>query len=250
MSIVSVIMPCYNAGLYIEQAIKSVLAQTFKDWELLIIDDCSTDHSASIIKRYQEQDSRIRYFETDRPSGSPAIPRNIGIENAKGKYFAFLDSDDVWLPEKLQEQFSFIEKKGYQFVFSNYEKISVTGERANRCVLVKTEASYRDILRSCEIPCLTVLIHKKLFKEVRFRQVVKEDYVAWLEILRLNNVKAYNTGKVHALYREVPLSRSGGIFNRIKNQWYVLRNVEQIHFIFACYLLFCFGIKGFIKYLK
>ncbi len=250
MCIVSVIMPCYNAGLYIEQAIKSVLFQTFQNWELLVIDDCSTDNSVEIIKKYEQQDRRIKYFNTEVTSGSPALPRNIGLDNAKGKYIAFLDSDDVWLPEKLQEQLLFIEKKGYLFVYSNYEKISDVGARKKRYIQVRDCVSYKDILRSCDIPCLTTLIDKRLFKDIRFREVVKEDYVAWLEILKLKNVKAYNTGNIHALYREIPFSRSGGILNRIKNQWYVLRNVERINFILASYYLFYFGMKGLVKYLK
>ena len=98
---ISVITPCYNAESTIRETIDSVLRQTFKDWELLIIDDCSTDNSAEIIREYSSRDSRIKYFKTEEKSGSPSTPRNIGIDNASGEYIAFLDADDVWLPDKL-----------------------------------------------------------------------------------------------------------------------------------------------------
>ena len=100
----SVIMPVYNTEKYVEEAICSVLSQSYQDWELLVVDDCSTDSSVSIIKRYMEQDRRIHFFQTDSSSGSPVKPRNIGVEAAKGRYIAFLDSDDIWLPDKLQNQ--------------------------------------------------------------------------------------------------------------------------------------------------
>ena len=101
---ISVITPCYNSGAYIADAIESVIAQSFVNWEMIIVDDCSSDNSAFIINQYSSKDARIKYFKTDFPSGSPTLPRNIGIKYAKGKYIAFLDSDDIWLPEKLKEQ--------------------------------------------------------------------------------------------------------------------------------------------------
>lgn len=101
---VSVITPSYNSSAFISQTIDSVLFQTYTDWEMLIVDDCSTDDSASIIKQYSKRDARIKYLKTDLPSGSPCEPRNIGIMSAQGRYIAFLDSDDVWLPNKLEEQ--------------------------------------------------------------------------------------------------------------------------------------------------
>ena len=110
---VSVITPCYNAGVTIINTIESVIAQTYTDWEMLIVDDSSSDNSADVIKEYASKDSRIKYLRTEKPSGSPALPRNIGIENAVGKYIAFFDADDVWLPDKLQWQVDFLEKNGY-----------------------------------------------------------------------------------------------------------------------------------------
>lgn len=120
---VSVIMPVYNTEKYVEEAICSVLSQSYQDWELLVVDDCSTDSSVSIIKRYMEQDRRIHFFQTDSSSGSPVKPRNIGVEAAKGRYIAFLDSDDIWLPDKLQNQIPLFGEGAVAVVFSNYPQI-------------------------------------------------------------------------------------------------------------------------------
>ena len=121
---VSIIVACYNSQSTIARTIDSILAQSFKNWELIIIDDCSTDNSASIIKNYADNDSRIIYLKTSRNTGAPSSPRNIGIKNASGLYIAFVDSDDMWLPDKLQQQIQLIEQNNYDLVYSHYEKVN------------------------------------------------------------------------------------------------------------------------------
>lgn len=138
--LVSVITPCYNGANYIAACIESVLAQTLVNWEMLIVDDCSTDNSAEIILSYVKK-TREFVFQTNKPSGSPAIPRNIAIDNAKGHYFAFLDCDDLWLPRKLEEQYSYAEANNYLFVYSNYEKITSEGIRNERVITVNHRRS-------------------------------------------------------------------------------------------------------------
>lgn len=119
----SIVMPCYNSGTYIHQAINSVRGQTYRDWELLVVDDGSTDNSADIIKGMEQTDGRIKYLKTNAPSGSPIVPRNIGVKNALGRYIAFLDSDDAWLPNKLERQMKMFEQyEDMAICFSNYEK--------------------------------------------------------------------------------------------------------------------------------
>ena len=135
MILVSVIIPCYNSERYIVQSIESVIMQTFQQWEMIIVDDCSTDNSADIIKKYEAKDFRIRYLKTNEPSGSPSIPRNIGIREARGRYIAFLDSDDIWLPKKLEEQLKFIDQPNVAMVFSNFEKVDQAGRRTKRKII-------------------------------------------------------------------------------------------------------------------
>lgn len=246
--LVSIIVPTYNACEYIQQTISSVLFQTYHNWELLIIDDCSSDNTISIVKEFAESNPRIRYFSTNQNTGSPSQPRNIGIEQAKGDYIAFLDSDDIWLPNKLEEQLAFMQEYGYDFVYSNYEKMSWDGKREQRIVKVKGSASYKDILKTNEIPCLTVLLRRELLNDVRFKSVPDEDCVCWLDILK-KGYKAYNTGKVHAVYREAKQSRSSNKFKMFKERWYILRDIEKVSFVPAVYYLTIYAFRGLAKYL-
>lgn len=247
-SLISIITPCYNATASISQTIESVIAQTYQNWEMIIIDDCSSDNSAEIIHHFCERDKRIRYFRTSEPSGSPSLPRNIGIDNANGDYIAFLDSDDVWLPDKLKEQMAFMVDNDYKFVYSDYEKMDENGNRNRRLIIMPKSSSYWDVVETCTIPCLTAIMTREIIGDTRFLNIPKEDFAFWLEILK-KNIKAYNTGKVHALYREQRRSRSANKFAMLRNQWYVLRYVEGIKPIIASYFMIKFLFYGFLKYL-
>ena len=248
--LISIITPAYNAAPFIGQTINSVLRQTYPHWELLICDDCSTDDTVKIIKQFNATDNRIRLLSTPKNTGSPSIPRNIALNEAKGKYIAFLDADDSWFPEKLEEQLAFMENNHYDFVYSNYEKMDFQGKRKDRYVCTKSASTFWDILESNGIPCLTVLLRRETIEGIRFKQFAKEDYVFWLEILRTKGIVAYNTNKVHALYREAKNSRSGNKVKMIKQQWYILRGVEKVKRVPAIYFMSIFIIKGFLKYLK
>lgn len=245
---VSVITPCYNGACYIAECIESVLAQSYPYWEMIVIDDCSSDNSSEIINQYVNKDNRIIYCKTSKPSGSPACPRNIGLEKARGKYIAFLDCDDVWLSTKLERQIMLMDAYGYSFVYSNYEKMRVDGFRSNRIVRVRNKTSYKDALKSCSIPCLTAIIKREIIGTVKFENVNKEDYVFWLNILKLGSI-AYNTNTVEAIYRVAPNSRSSDKINMIKYQWCVLRHVEHINIFKSVYYMIIFIILGLYKYI-
>lgn len=246
---VSVITPCYNAEKFIVDCINSVLTQTYQNWELLLIDDGSTDKTLDIIQSFSKRDERIKVFTTEFPSGGPSHPRNIGLSKASGDFIAFLDADDLWLPDKLEEQIYFAEKNNLSFIYSDYEKVSLNGERKKRILKMKAHVTYTDILHHCEIPCLTVLIKRELIQKKVFREIGKEDYVLWLQILKSGCI-AYNTQKVHALYRTHSTSRSSNKFQMIYQQWVVLRDFEKIPIVKASYYLSSYIIKGLIKYLK
>ncbi len=246
---VSIITPCYNSQHCLSETIDSVLSQTYDNWEMIIVDDCSTDESARIISQYMARDSRIRYFKTEVASGSPATPRNMGIDNATGEYIAFLDADDKWLPDKLERQLCFMEDTQCDFVYSDYEKIKSDGERGNRVVRMPQKATFWDVIETCVIPCLTVMIRRDTIGKTRFKYVSKEDFVFWLDILK-KDVVAYNVGEVLALYREQPQSRSSDKMAMIKEQWHILRNIEGVKTPVAVYFMMKFLFHGFIKYLK
>ena len=153
--LISIYMPTWNRQQLAIRAIKSILRQDYPHWEMIIVDDCSSDDSLSIIQEYARIDSRIRYLRTDKPSGSPTLPRNMGIKEAKGRYIAFLDSDDIWLPNKLSDQLKVFEKSEVAIVFSSYEKVSLGGERCGREVIAPCEVDYPLLLKGNCIGCLT-----------------------------------------------------------------------------------------------
>lgn len=247
--IVSIITPCYNGEQYIEDTIKSVISQDFPDFEMLIIDDCSSDGSARIIKQYSTKDQRIKYFKTSKKSGSPSLPRNIGIENSRGKYIAFLDADDIWLPKKLDSQVRFMEDNNLDMSYSFYEKIDWNGVRDNRIVKTRIVATYKSLLISNSIPCLTSMIRKSVIGDTRFKHIQQEDYCFWLDILN-KGVQAHNLCEVTALYREAKNSRSANKLDMFKGHWNVIRNHQNIGFLQACYYMITYAISGFSKYIK
>ena len=216
---------------------------------MLIIDDCSSDNSLEIIKEFVRADSRIRFFQTDAKSGSPALPRNIGIENARGKYISFLDADDIWLPDKLKHEVEFAEKIGCCLVYSYYEKMDWQGNRANRIVKTREVSTYHSLLKSNSIPCLTSMVSREIVGNTRFKNIPQEDFCFWLDILK-KGYAGYNLGKVTALYREARNSRSARKIDMFKGYWNVIRNHQNIKLIPAFYYMTTYSVLGIIKYLK
>lgn len=247
--IVSVITPCYNSELVIRETIESVIAQTFQDWEMIIVDDCSTDSSAKIILEYCNTDSRIRYLKTEIASGSPALPRNIGIRNATGRYIAFLDSDDFWLPQKLEEQLPLFQNEKIAIVYSDYEKMNMEGKRAGRVIKAPAQTNYKELLNGNVIACLTVIYDTSKVGKVYFPRVGHEDFVIWLSILK-KGFCALNTNTVTALYREQNKSLSANKWKAISWTWNIYRNVEYLTFWESCYYFMHYAMRAGLKYFK
>ena len=244
--LVSVIMPVHNAEKYLDESIGSVLRQTYPYWELLIVDDCSTDRSSAIIADYAAQDSRIHYYQTSTPSGSPCLPRNMGIKAANGRFIAFLDSDDCWLPTKLEEQLPLFEKSDVGIVYSNYEKMSENGERNQRIVKAPLCVSYRQLLLGNVIGCLTAVYDTAKVGKVYFENHSHEDYILWLAILKKGCI-ARNSGTVTACYRVREHSVSSNKLKALSWQWGIYRNVEKIGLLKAAYCFMHYAFKAFRK---
>ena len=248
--LVSIIMPLHNDELYVEGAINSVLSQSYQNWELLIIDDYSTDHSPQIIQDYSQMDRRIRLFRTEQPSGSPTKPRNIGIENAKGRYIAFLDSDDQWLPSKLENQLMlFNNNEDAIMVFSNYKKISEDGEIHHRPIIAPSETDYYRMLKGNIMGCLSIMYDTEKVGKSYFPKCGHEDYALWLSILKKGG-KAYNTNTVEALYRVKGNSVSSNKLIAMGWQWNIYRNIEKIGFVKSSYYFANYAIKALFKRMK
>jgi len=204
---VSVIIPTYNSEKYIEKTVVSALNQTYKNLEIIIIDDCSKDRSRELILNLAKQDRRVRYFFQEKNQGA-AVARNTGIKNAKGKYIAFLDSDDVWLPNKIEKQIIAI-KKGNPFVFCAYDFIDGEGKYIRNKSKIKPEVTYKDELVKTYISTPTVIFDREYFgnPQMPLRRT-GQDYAFWLLLLR--NAKAYGIDEalVHVTRRKGSLSKN------------------------------------------
>ena len=251
-SLVSIITPCYNSEKYISETIKSVINQTYKYWEMIIIDDLSTDNSVNIIKRYLDNDKRIVLIKSKENRG-PGYCRNLGIKKAKGQYHAFIDSDDIWHKNKLDVQISYMKKKNIQFSFMSYNFIDEKGVEQNILPFhVANKVNYTDILKTNHIGCLTAMYDikkissSKIFmSEIRSRQ----DLSLWLRILKKIDY-AYGINQVHASYRLRRKSISSNKLRAIYYQWLLYRNIEKFSFSKSIYFLIFYLYFGIIKYFK
>lgn len=248
-TLVSIITPCYNSKSTIQETIQSVISQTYPHWEMLIIDDCSTDGSDVIIQQYCKQDARIKYFKTEKPSGSPTLPRNIGIQNAQGRFIAFLDSDDLWLPSKLEEQIKLFENNKTAIVFSDYEKMDAQGNRNNRIIVAPCNTSYTELLKENVIGCLTAIYDTHKVGKLYFTPVGHEDFAMWLSILKRGYI-AQNTNTVLALYRLNTHSVSSNKIKAFQWTWNIYRKHEHLSLYKSCYYFLHYAIRATLKYFK
>ena len=246
MPLVSVITPCYNGEKYLHDCIQSVLSQSFIDWELIIIDDGSTDNSISVIQYYCNIDRRIKCFSMKEPSGSPSIPRNIGIDQATGQYLAFLDCDDIWYPTKLEEQLNVFKEKKCAMVFSNYEKISSQGEASNRIITAPSIIGINQMYYGNPIGCLTVIVDTNITGKFHFKQMHHEDCIAWIELISKFGV-AYNANTVLAQYRVTVGSVSRNKLKMILWQWEIYRKVFKFNALKSLFYYILYVYNGYKK---
>lgn len=241
--LVSIIMPTYNCAEFIEESIISVIKQTYTNWELIIIDDCSTDNTEEVVKKYCKRDSRIKYLKLDENSGA-AIARNKGIEQAQGKYIAFLDSDDLWMEEKLEKQISFMEQNKYNFTCTNYIQIDEKGKENGVIIKVKKKVDYNGVLLSCPIGNSTVVYNAEELGKFEVPNIRKRnDDALWLQILKKEKY-AYGLDEVLVKYRIRSNSLSSNKFDLIKYHWYLYREIEKLSIIrSSLHILYWIAIK-------
>ena len=243
--LVSIITPVYNAERFLSETIKSVKEQTYKNWELLLVDDCSKDNSAKIIKEFNRTDDRIKYIKLEKNSGA-SISRNTGIKNAKGRFIAFVDSDDLWEPEKLEIQISYMLEKKLGFTFTSYRYMKENGVKTNKVAKAPFKINYNGLLKNTIIGCSTVVIDKDIIGEFEMPLVKRgQDTATWLQILR-NEKYAYGIQKDLVNYRLVGDSLSSNKIKALKRTWNTYRNVEKLN-IFKSSYVFCFYVYNAIK---
>ncbi len=244
--LVSIITPSYNSSKYILDTINSVISQSYKNWEMIIVDDFSKDNSVEIINIFVKKDNRIKLVSLNENVGA-AEARNIALRKAKGQFIAFLDSDDLWLPEKLTIQIKFMQTNNIAFSFSSYQKMDTNGKVLNNIVSVPKEISYNQYLRNTIIGCLTVVIDKTktgFFEMPKIKS--SHDMALWLLIMR-RGFKAYGINKVLARYRLVPTSNTANKWKSAKDVWKVYRKIEKINIVKSSYYFLSYAINAMIR---
>lgn len=223
--LVSIIMPSYNTARFISETIESVLAQAYPNWELIIVDDCSADDTDAIVRPYLSDD-RIRHIKNKKNSGA-AVSRNRALREAKGKWIAFLDSDDLWLPEKLEKQIAFMEKNDYHFSYTNYIEIDEFSIPNGRVITGPKKVTRHGMYNYCWMGCLTVMYDAETIGLIQIADIKKNnDYAMWLKVCKKSD--CYLLDETLAKYRK----RGGSISNHgytklIKWHYKLYREAEK-----------------------
>ncbi len=249
MPLVSVIIPAYNAEKYLSETVSSVLKQTEKDLEILIIDDCSKDNTKTLAYELAKDDSRITVVENETNMGV-AKTRNKGFSIARGKYVALLDSDDVWLEDKLERQIKSAKEKKADLVYCSYSMIDEKGEKVCEDFIVPEVVTYESMLLQNFIGCSTVLLTKETVDKFPFpTDMYHEDFALWLDILK-SGKKAVGNVEVLSKYRLLRNSRSAGKLKCAKHRFMIYRKHLHIPLLKSLWLMCNYAFSGFRKYKK
>ena len=244
--LVSIIMPAYNCGKYLGQAIESVASQTMKDWEIQLVDDCSTDNTAEIVETYIKKYPNIYYCRLPKNSG-PAIARTEAIQRASGKYIAFLDSDDLWMPDKLEKQIMFMEEKKIGFSCTAYRQMDEKGNNLSTIMIPPKKISYQKcIYLSNPIGNLTVMYNQEVLGKFKVPEIKKRnDFALWLQILKKTKY-CYGMKEVLGIYRK---GRSGSVssnkLSQAKYHWKLYHEIEKHGIVKSGFEVGCWAfVKG------
>jgi len=248
--LVSIITPMYNGERFIAQTMDSVLAQSYKDWEMIVVDDGSKDAGSVIVETYAAKDPRIRLVKQINMGCGAA--RNNGIRLAAGQYIALLDADDTWNDNFLEKQLWLMKDKNTELVYSSHTRIDANNEECLKPFIVPAKLTYKDLLKTCSISCLTGLYDTKTFGKVYLREDMnnlRDDYVYWLEIIK--NVKvAYGNQEILANYRVLDNSASRKKKKVIKPHFKVLYKIEDLGMVKSLYYLANWAVISYFKYKK
>jgi len=245
--LVSIITPTYNSEKFITETIQSVQNQTYTNWEMLIVDDCSSDKTVDIIQQFMEDDHRIYLIRLNKNSGASKA-RNKAISEVKGDFMTFLDADDIWFPDFIENSIATIQETGIPFVFSSYRRSNEKLEFVYSDFIVPQKVTYTDILKTNSISCLTAFIDVKklgvkLMPDIRKRQ----DMGLWLKYLK-EIPFAYGIQEPKAIYRIRENSLSRDKKKLLKYQWQFYRDVEKLSIFESMYYMVQWMVRGFLKY--
>lgn len=253
--LVSIITPSYNTAKYVIETIESVVAQTYSNWEMIIVDDCSTDNSVEIINEYiqKNNENRIRLFVNQENSGA-ALSRNLALRESKGRWIAFLDSDDVWVPEKLNLQLKFMKKNNYLFTYTEYEEIDEQGNLLHRKISGPNCVTKRKMYDYCYPGCLTIMYDQNVIGLIQIKDIKKNnDYAMWLKVCK--KADCYLLDEVLAKYRRGRFGSvsTRGIIKMIRWHYILFHELESQIFLIATFSTIrnlWFGLYKRVYYVK
>ena len=244
--LVSVIMPTYNCGRFIAETIRSIQLQTYENWQIEIVDDCSTDDTEAIVKELMAQDDRIHYHCLEKNSGA-AVARTEAMKLAQGEYMAFCDSDDLWMPDKLERQLKFMNDNGYAFSCTAYEQIDEQSDSLDRVIKTVKKTDYNRLLLDCPVGNSTVMYNVGVMGKFEVPNIRKRnDDALWLTMLKKEK---YIWGMTDVLmrYRIRKNSISSNKLSVIKYHWILYREIEHLSVLRS---LFHIGFWCFLKVFK
>ena len=245
--LVSIITPAYRAAAVIGETIASVRGQTHRDWELLIAEDCGPDETRDLVRDWQARDGRIRLIALDR-NGGPAAARNAALREAQGRWLAFLDSDDLWLPEKLERQLAFHKAvPGAKLSFTGFRRISADGSRTGHYIAVPPRLDYRGLLANTAIATSTVIADREQTGAFEMKKTYYDDFACWLALLKPGGIAA-GLDEDLMRYRVMAASVSRDKGNSARQVWRAYRRVEKLGPVASAWYFGQYAARAWLKY--
>jgi teichuronic acid biosynthesis glycosyltransferase TuaG len=245
-NLVSIVTPAYNASKFVAATIESVQAQTYAEWEMLIVDDCSKDDTVAVVERYAKDDARVKLIR-HRTNGGPAQARETAVDAATGRFIAFLDADDLWMPAKLTHQLAFIGAHGAAFSFTEFRRIEADGRTVGRLIPVPDRLDYRALLKNTAIATSTVVLDRAKTGPFRMTRTYYDDYALWLEITR-RGFAALGMHEDLMRYRVLGSSVSRNKARSARMVWRLYREVEHLPVAHAAWCFLHYAARAYRKY--
>lgn len=244
--LVSIVTPAYKAEGIVGDTIRSALEQTYPHWEMLVVDDCSPDRTREVVSGWAEKDSRVRLIAQEK-NGGPAAARNAGIAAASGRWLAFLDSDDIWLPWKLERTLAHARQNASLLTFTGFRRISFDASETGRYIGVPPTVTYSQLLRNTVIATSTVIVDRALVGQVTMKNTYYDDFSCWLDILRPGRT-AHGLDEDLMRYRIVQNSVSRNKRNSAMKVWKAYREIEGLSLPAALWNFAGYAWNGYRKY--
>lgn len=245
--LVSIITPAYRCADVVDETIKSVIAQTYPNWEMLLAEDCSPDNTREVVERWAELDPRIKLIKLDR-NGGPALARNAALEHAQGRWIAFLDSDDLWVPQKLEQCLAFARERDAAFVFTGFRRIPSAGGDPGRYIGAPATLNYRQLLGNTAIATSTVMLDIARTGQIRMRKTYYDDFDCWLQVLK-KGITAHGLNADLMRYRMMEKSVSRNKRKSALKVWRAYRDLEGLSIPMSVWYFTQYAVRGVLKYL-